>query len=189
MTVRPQLSTTVPLQRLPHGFRLGEQQALGPTAPAPHIFPGPQVSGQITVCPQLFTFGPHATPAHVVVIGSGVQQLVPAQTCEAGHCAGHPISCPQLFVTLTPPQRPLHAAPLSEQQEPSDLQIAPAAAHAPLFPHATVCPQLLTAVPQLFPAHVVATGSGVHPHALAVHSTPTPLRPPQSTGRPQLSCV
>lgn len=117
-----------------------------------------------------------------------MQQLVPMQTCVAGHCAGQPTACPQLLVTETPLQRPAQAAPLSEQHEPSGLQIAPGAAHAPLLPQATVCSQLLVAVPQLLPAHVVATGSGAQPHALSVQSAPF-SQTEQSTGRPQLSCV
>lgn len=116
-----------------------------------------------------------------------MQQLVPRQTWPAAHCCGQPTFCPQLFVTLTPPQRPLHAAPLSLQHVPSGLQIAPDAAHAPPLPHATVCPQLLIAVPHDLPAHVVATGSGTQPQLLFVHVPPS--QPPQSTGRPQLSCV
>jgi hypothetical protein len=126
-------------------------------------------------------------PAHVVVVGSGMQQLVPRQTWPLGHCCGQPTFCPQLFVTATPPQRPLQAAPLSLQHEPSALQMAPGDAQEPPLPQATVCPQLLTAVPQALPAQVVLAGSGMQPQLLFVHVPPS--QPPQSTGRPQLSCV
>jgi hypothetical protein len=34
---------------------------------------------QVTGCPQLFVFGPHATPAQVVASGSGAQHVVPVQ--------------------------------------------------------------------------------------------------------------
>jgi len=135
----------------------------------------------------LFVLGPHATPAQVVEVGSGMQQLVPMQTWPEAHCCGQPTFCPQLLVTLTPPQRPLQAAPLSLQHEPSALQIAPGVVHAPPLPQATVCPQLLTAVPHALPAHVVAVGSGTQLQLLFVHVPAS--QPPQSTGRPQLSWV
>jgi hypothetical protein len=140
VTVFPQLSCPVPLQRAPHELPVGvHPQVFGPASARPHLCGATQVSGQSTVCPQLFFFEPQATPAHVVAVGSGVQQVVPLQSAPASaHSAGHCTVCPQLFVTATLPQRSLQAAPSSTQHVPSGLQIAPAAAHAPASPHATV---------------------------------------------------
>ena len=66
---------------------------------------------------------------------------------------------------------------------PPGWQMAPGVAHAPLLPHATVCPQLFTAVPHSLPAHVVVSGCGTQPHApcaLQVRPLSAP-QPPQST--------
>jgi hypothetical protein len=94
-----------------------------------------------------------------------------------------------LFVTTSPPHLPAQAAPLSMQQLPSGMQTAPLpSVHWPLLPQATVCPQLLTAVPQVFAPHDAATGSGAQPHALAVQGAPL-AQLPQLIGRPQLSFV
>jgi hypothetical protein len=187
--VLPQPSLAVPLQRFAHGFAIGvHPQPFGPAPPPPHSFGVTHVSGHVTTCPQLFVLCPHPTPAHVVASGSGVQHVVPLHTPPEGQPEGQPTSCPQLFLTTTPPHRPLHALPSSRQHDPSGLQVAPALAQAPPFPHATVCPQLFVAVPHFLPAHVVATGSGTQPHALFVHRSPFG-HPPQSTGRPQLSSV
>ena len=130
VTVLPQPSEAVPRHLVPQMSTGVQPHVFGFLSGAPpHVFGATHVLGQVTVWPQLFVFGPHATPAHVVASGSGVQQLVPTHTPPALQPCGQPIVCPQLLVTLTPPQRPLHAAPLSEQHEPSALQIAPAVAH------------------------------------------------------------
>jgi hypothetical protein len=96
--------------------------------------------------------------------------------------------CPHPFVTAAL-HFPAHAWALSgEQQVPSDWQTSPEVAHEPVpfAPHATSCPQLLVAVPQVFPAHVVVAGSGLQPQLPAAHDVP-PSHPRQSTWFPQLS--
>lgn len=71
-TVPPHPLLTVPLHRFAHGFAIGVQpHAFGPAPPPPHVFGAAQVFGHWTTSPQLFVFGPHATPAHVVARGSG----------------------------------------------------------------------------------------------------------------------
>ena len=131
--------------------------------------------------PQLF-------PAQAATL-SGVQQVVPVQTCPIAHCAGQPTIWPQLFVTTTPPHRLLHAAPLfGVQQVPPAWQRSPLCAQEPLTPQAIVCPQLFTVVAQAFPAHVVVSGVGTHPHAFDVHVSP-PSQPPQPCVVPQLFVV
>jgi hypothetical protein len=92
------------------------------------------------------------------------------------------------LVTETLPHRPLHAAPSSVQQVPSDVHTAPGETQAPLFPHATICPQLFFANPQPLPWHVFVVDSGAQPHELYVHAWP-PLHSPQSIESPQLSVV
>jgi hypothetical protein len=77
----PQLFVAVPLQRSPQGLPVGVQpQPFAPAPPPPQTFGAAQVFGHVTTCPQLFVFGPHATPAQVAASGSGTQQLVPMQT-------------------------------------------------------------------------------------------------------------
>jgi hypothetical protein len=96
--------------------------------------------------------------------------------------------CPQLFVAVVP-HLPPHAMALSGAQHvPSAMQISllDAQAAEPVGPQATSWPQLFIIEPQFRPAHVVACGSGLHPHAPAMHIAP-PSQPPQSTGRLQLS--
>ena len=132
--------------------------------------------------------GPQPFPAQAATL-SGVQQVVPVQTCPMAHCAGQPTIWPQLLATMTLPHRLLHAAPLfGVQHVPFAWQRSPLWAHAPLAPHAIVCPQLFTAVAQTFPAHVVVSGVGTHPHAFDVHVSP-PSHPPQPCTAPQLFVV
>ena len=89
-------------------------------------------------------------------------------------------------MTLTPPQRFAQAEPSSTQQVPFFSQIAAGLSHAPLLPHATLCPQLFVAVPHCLPVQVVAGGSGTQPHALCTHVSP-PSQPPHCTDWEQLS--
>jgi hypothetical protein len=185
----PQPSLAEPLHWFSgHGSEFGVQpHPFAPAAPPPHVFGEVHVLGHVTVCPQLFTFGPHATPAQVTDKASGVQQFVPWQTSPALQLAGQPTSCAQAFFTVTPPHRPAHTLVESAQQLPSALQNAPFA-HAPAFPQFTVCPQLLTAVPHSFVPQLVATGSGVQPHELFVQGWAF-VQSPQSIVAPQLSVV
>ena len=71
-------------------------------------------------------------------------------------------------------------APLTHTS-PDDAQVT-----VPPAPQETDCPQLFVAVPQDFPAHVVATGSGTQPHAPPVHERP-PSQPGHITVPPQSS--
>jgi len=75
--VLPQLSVTVPEHRLPHVSIGVQPHAFGPPPPPPQTLGEMHVLGHKIVCPQLFTFNPQATPAHVVASGSGLQQVVP----------------------------------------------------------------------------------------------------------------
>jgi hypothetical protein len=96
--------------------------------------------------------------------------------------------CPQEFVALVA-HLPAQAPALSGVQHvPSDWQTSPAPAHPPVpfAPHATTWPQLFVATPQLFPVHVIAAGSGLHPQLPDTHRAP-PSHPPQSVDPPQLS--
>lgn len=83
--VCPQLFVTVPLQRAPHASFGVQPHPFGPAEPPLQTFGDVHVSGQMTVCPQLLTFGPHATPLHVVESGSGEQpQELFVQGAEPG---------------------------------------------------------------------------------------------------------
>jgi hypothetical protein len=57
----------------------------------------------------------------------------------------------------------------------------------PFGPQATVCPQLFVAEAQFLPAHVLVSGSAVHPQAPVELQTAPPSQPPQFWGRLQLS--
>lgn len=71
----PQLSTAVPLHWLNrHGSPFEIQpQLFGPTPPKPHAAGLEHVLGQVMAVPQLSVAGPHCLPAHVVLMGAGVQ--------------------------------------------------------------------------------------------------------------------
>lgn len=96
----------------------------------------------------------------------GVQQLVLKHSSMPGHVCGHGTSTPQLFMTETW-HRPPHAVVSSGGQHVSVLSQYSPPSHAIELstPQFTVRLQLLTADPHCLPAHVVATGSGMHPQA------------------------
>jgi hypothetical protein len=130
----------------------------------------------------LFVVGPHALPAHAAVLSGAQQVWFERQTPALGQVDEQVMVRPQRFITVVA-QCPAHAAASSGvQQVPSGMQTSAPDAHdvSPPAPHAMVCPQLLVAVPHVFPAHVVDSGSGVHPQAPFVQVAP-PSQVPQST--------
>ena len=114
---------------------------------------------QSTAWPQLFVTTPHLFPEHVVVLGSGLQQTLPAlQTWPVVQHAAPHIVFGQLHVV------PEHVSFVMLQVEP----------------HATVWLQLLvTFVLQLFP-HAALVDSGVQQRCVAVSHACPPHAPEQS---------
>jgi hypothetical protein len=158
-----------------------QPQPLAPPVPPLQVFGGAQVLGQVMFCPQLLVAGPHALPLQALVL-SGVQQVLLWQTPALGQVAGQETVWPQLLVTVVL-QAPAQAVALSGVQHvPSDLHTSldDAQLTVPPAPHDTDCPQLFIAVPHVFPAHVVATGSGTQPQAPPVQASP-PSQPGQVT--------
>ena len=119
---------------------------------------------------------------------SGVQQLVPSQTCPLGQVEGQATVCPQLFTAFVL-HLPEHAALLFGVQHVSSvLQTSPALGHAlvPPEPQNTVCLQLFWTDPHCRVPHDVPMGSGSQPHAPPAEHVSPPSHPPQSTGCAQL---
>jgi hypothetical protein len=156
-------------------------------APFEHSCPGTHRSVHGTLCPQLFVPDPQDLPLHAIEL-SGTQHVsLERHTPAFGHVAAHIAGCPQLLVTVVL-HLPAQAVALSGVQHMFPTQTSPPVAHdvVPLAPHATACPQLFMAVPQVFPWQVIEAGSGTQPHAPFVHVRP-PSQPPHMIIWPQLS--
>jgi len=143
---------------------------------------------QFTDVPQLLVTVPHL-PLHVVVSGCGwhVHELwvVVLHTYPVPIAAQlrWPVTLSQLTgvpqLLFTVPHLPLHVVVSATGVHPHWLGVPPpphvcGAVHVtPPFDalHVTLTLQLLTTLPHL-PPHVVPTGCGVHPHALATPEPP-----------------
>jgi hypothetical protein len=184
-TVWPQLFVAAPHDLPAHVVDTGS--GTQPHDPFVQVSPWAH-PGHTMVCPQLSVTGPHRFVHHVEGDIGAQHDWLDVHTPPSAHVEGHATDCPQLFVTAAP-QFPEHASALSGMQHvPPGWHTSPPAAHegVPFAPQATTWPQLLVAMPQFFPMHVVVAGSGSHPQLPAVHGTP-PSQPGQLTGAPQLS--
>jgi hypothetical protein len=119
----------------------------------------------------------HSAP---LVAHEGLLSGAPASGGGLAQAALHWTACPQLFVTMTPPQRPAQGS-VGVQQEPACVHSWPwGQAAVPLTPQLTFSPQLLVACPHSRLAHVFATASGVQAQAWLTHVSPAG-HGPQST--------